>query len=73
MKERSRNNTAGELKILENSLDFVFLGPLREPAKPQLSFRKVRLFPLFGSFTSLMRLSREQGQSCYQPISVYMV
>ena len=68
VKKRSGNNTAGELKVLENSLDFFSLrpqGPLRQPAKPQLSFRKLRLSPLQCSFTSSMRLSvsRRQGRS----------
>ena len=74
-KKTSGNNTAGELKVLENSLDFFFLGPqgpLRRPAKPQLSFRKLWLSPLLGSFTSSMRLSRRQGCQCWLPFSVPM-
>ena len=74
-KKTSGNNTAGELKVLENSLDFFFLGPqgpLRRPAKPQLSFRKLRLSPLLSSFTSSMRLSRLKGRQCWLPFSVPM-
>ena len=40
-KKRSGNDTAGELKVLENNLDFFFLEPqrpLRRPASPQSSF-----------------------------------
>ena len=65
--KNSENNSAGELKVLENSLDFLSLGPqgpLRQPAKPQSSFRKLRLSPLLGSFTSSMRLRRHQGRQC---------
>ena len=70
------NNTAGELKVLKkNSLDFFFLGPqgpLRRPAKPQLSFHKLRRSLLLGSFTSSMRLSGRQGRQCWLPYSVPM-
>ena len=75
VKKRSGNNTAGELKVLENSLDFFSpgpQGPLRRPAKPQLSFRKLRLSPLQGSFTSSMWLSRRLGRSWELPFSVPM-
>ena len=47
--KRTGNNTAGELRVLENSLGFFYLGPqgsLRRPARPQLSFHKLFVFLL---------------------------